>query len=277
MTFRMGLGLADFGGAPGNTASDPRVEILIKNVASGTEVTYTTHHGLNQGGVTSDGPQEITSRTVRAPIAADTTYEVLIRTVDFGRILDIVAFEEGVQLIDPSVDYFIDSSGIAVGGAIYDSVRERLLTGLSQAWRRNGSHLITIPNLGASFASTTYANVLDDSTGTPSDASPGFWLGDSDLSMLQQTRLSGAGLMNVVIAAHGSSTVVGGVNTGRVRIQDANGTLCELGNIGAEGWYAAETTIDTATLSKCDVQASVSDAAATFVLNAVSLYCYLAG
>jgi hypothetical protein len=59
-------------------------------------------------------------------------------------------------------------------------------------------------------------------------------------------------------------------------LQNSAGTVVSIAGIGTTPqWYTTTTTIDTASLGKCDLQFRQSDATNQLSLHAVSLYTYL--
>jgi hypothetical protein len=277
LRFKLGCGRDNSGAG---LATDPRVSILIYDGVTST--TKEAHLGTTPATATGgapDAPNDITWRSLSFDVDPATTYEIYIATVDYGRVLCVGGWEEASDIVDGSVDYMNDEV-VTAGGIIVDSMRARTLQGLSQLWRRNGSHLLTYPGrgdgTGITTNSTTWKNALDTSITTVGSSTPGFYIGDNGApSMEPWTRLSDGKVLDVVLAVYASTTAG---STGEVRLQDGSGTRCSITGIGsAADWYVTNTTIsNTDTLAKLDLQARTSDATKTLTFHAASLYCYLA-
>jgi hypothetical protein len=268
-----------FGMDVSSASTDPRIDIDV-TVAGGATTTRTIRSGaivdLAKGVLTT--PSTIDWRRPVVNISANTTYEVLVKAIDYCRPLGLVAFEEADT--DTSVDYYHEFEP-GSEQPVYDSIRQRILEGYSNMWRRNGSHLLNwtdVDDTGpGTFASTTWTNVVDGSTSV-SASTPGFYLGDTGYRLDQWCRLSDQTALTCVFAVYGSMSAS---NTGEVRLQDASGTVVSSASLPVitttPQWYAAAVTIQNCdTLGKVDLQARTSNAANTLTLNAVSLYTYLA-
>lgn len=273
LMFRLGLGFDSHA-----TGTDPTVAVDVYDVAAATTESREVHHGFNNGG-TNDAPDDIVERIVVIPVTANRTYEVLIKEVDYARVIDCCAFEVAGSVIDTGVDFYVDPDTGGAGYPITDALRERMLGGQSSMWRRNGGHLYTWPGTGGTnptFTGTTsWKNIYDDSTAAPASTTPGPELGDADWTLEPMCRESDGTDLDCILAVHCS---VSGGATGEVRFQNAAGTICSITGMGtAAGWYQQAVKLaDVDALLKADVQARVSNAAHILTLNSVCLYTYLA-
>jgi hypothetical protein len=271
--------LIAFGVDVNSASGDPRIDIDVTE-AGGATTTRTVRAGAvidATKGVTTT-PSLIQWSRISADITANTTYEVLVKTIDYCRPLGMTVIESANTSL--STDYFHELEP-GVDQPIYDSTRQRTLQGLSQIWRRNGSQLLnwsfpdtTSSSSAPTFASTTWTNVIDATTAVAA-SSAGFYLGDSNFRLNQWCRLSDATTLDVVLAVHASMSAG---STGEVRLQDSGVTRCSITGITTTPqWHTTSTTIANCdTLGKVDLQARTSNAANTLTLNAVSLYTYLA-
>lgn len=259
-----------------SSAADPRIDIDV-TVAGGATTTRTIRSGVIAGA--SDGPDRIEWRKPVVNISANTTYEILIKAIDYCRPLGVVIMEEATPTM--TADYYHNFEP-GIEQPIYDSTRQSILQGLSQLWRRNGSHLLGWTNVDKSgtweaaptYASTTWTNVVDAATSV-SSSSAGYYLGDTSYLLDKWCRLSDSNTLDVVLAVYGSMSAG---STGEVRLEDSTGTRCSITGIGTTAqWYTTTTTISNCdTLGKVDLQARTSNVANTLTLRAVSLYTYLA-
>lgn len=260
-----------------NTGTDPRVTVSATEVG-GSTVSSTVHHGFNGSVGATDSPSEIAWRKVEIDVNPNTTQEVVIQAIDYARILSFGAWEVASDEIDDTINYFNENPS-GLGLPIYDTTRSGLLIGLSNLWRRNGSHLLSWPGSGTSTfptqTGTTWKNVIDDATSV-SSTTAGFYLFDGDETLEAWCRQSDASThtLDVVLAAYGSTSA----STGEVRLENGSGTLCSVTGITTTpGWFTSTTTIaGVDAIDKCDLQFRTAINGPTLTLNAVSLYCYLA-
>jgi len=264
----LGLGIDDKA-----TGSSPAVQLEITPVGGGAATSVTSTGGASTTG-TDDYPSQILWRREKLAVLPNTTYECRLFTQDYGRIVSVCAYEIASPFVDPRKDYYIGEQP-GVEAPVTDTLRERILVGLSSMWRRNGSHLYSWPGdpsgTQPTFATSTWTNIIDGST-TSSSSTPGFALGDADeVTLLAQPRRSKADALDVVLAAHGS---VASGSGGEVRLLDNNGTAwMTLTGIGTTAqWYAATGTISLDGITKLDAQARATSS--TLTLNALSLYTY---
>jgi hypothetical protein len=270
--FLLGLGRTDLGNA---ATATPYANLGV--TPAGGSVTNTRVYGGQVVGTVTDAPSTILWRQVQVPVAGATTYEVVVSAVDRARVLACCAYEIASPEVDPSVDWYVAEQP-GVEAPVFDAARERILRGMSELWRRNGTHLYSWPGAGTGTNPTfgaSWANVIDDGTGGANSATPGVYLlGDSTYDMAQHCRRSDGATIDVVLAAHGA---VAAGSDGEVRIVDSStGTaVATLGSIGTTTqWYSTTATISNADLGrKYDLEAR--SAASTLTLNGVSVYSYL--
>lgn len=217
-----------------------------------------------------DAPSNVSYFNIPLPVDADSEYEMSISIDNHGILLSGCVYE---QATDETLPYF---SALQPGALhpITDQLREDLLVGLSNAWKRNGSHLVswTVQSATIAFqnATTTWTNVLDDTTTAPGATTLGFYLQD----LQPWCRLSEPNTLRCTFAAYASCA---GGSTGEVRLQDSSGTRCSLTGIGSTAqWYTSNVAIDITSMSKVDLQARVAAAGSTITLEAVSMYTYVA-
>lgn len=271
--FLLGLGRTDVGNA---ATATPYVNVGV--TPAGGSVTNVRVYGGQTNGTVTDAPSTILWRQVQVPVSGATTYEVIISAVERARVLSACAYEIAGREVDPSVDWYVAEQP-GVEAPVFDGTRERILRGMSEMWRRNGTHLYTWPGAGTGVNPTfgaSWTNVIDDGTGGANSATPGVYLlGDSTYDMATHCRRSDGATIDVVLAAHGS---VAAGSDGEVRIVDSStgSAVATLGSIGTSSqWYSTTATISNADLGrKYDLEAR--SAASTLTLNGVSVYSYLA-
>jgi hypothetical protein len=255
---------------------EPQIQIDVTEVGGAT-TTVTRDVGFNDdAGSTAFAPNNLGTWDVHVPVDADTSYEVTVTAIDHARLVSIGAREIASNIIDESVLFYIEDSP-TLFFPIYDRMRLLLAGGLSDMWKRNGSHLLSWTTNGAAsptFASTTWTNVIDGATSVAASTA-GYYLGADAYTLDQHCRIASPGVMHVVLAAHGSCA---GGSTGEVRLQDSTGTHLSLTGIGAASQWYATTPIfaDASAFQKLDLQARVAAGGSTLTLNAVSLYAYVA-
>lgn len=271
IAFDVGLGLDDSGTGVG---TDPRVTIDVTE-AGGATTTETLHYGINTG-VPDESPDSVAWFAPKVAVDPDTTYEVTVTAIDYARVVSIGAHEVASNVIDESVQFFIEDNP-SLFFPIYDRMRFLLLGGLSEMWKRNGSHLLTWSgNNGAAsptFTSTTWTNVIDSTTAV-AGPSAGYYLGADSQTLEPHCRISTPTQMHVVLAAHASCA---GGSTGEVRLQDSTGTHLSLTGITSTSqWHTTTTSFaDVTAFQRLDLQARVAAGGSTLTLNAVSLYAYV--
>ena len=270
--FLIGLGRTDVQQA---STATPYANVGV-TPAGGSATNVRVYGGQTTGTVT-DAPSTILWRQVQVPVAGATTHEVIISVVDNARVLSACAYEIASREVDPSVNWYVAEQP-GVEAPVFDATRERILRGMSELWRRNGTHLYTWPGAGTGTNPTfgaSWANVVDDGTGGANSATPGVYLlGDATYDMATHCRRSDGATIDVVLAAHGS---VAAGSDGEVRIVDSStgSAVATLGSIGTSSqWYSTTATISNADLGrKYDLEAR--SAASTLALNGVSVYSYL--
>lgn len=262
-------------GAP----ADPSIEVIV-TAAGGAALPTITHHYGQGDGAPTDGPTEWGDFKIRVPVSANQSYEVVVSTIDYGRIIACQAYEEASPIIDESVDYFVQETATSVGFPIFDQQRQDHLVGLSNMWRHNAGHLYSYmgPATGTiTPGATTWQNLFDGSTSITS-ASPRVTLyPGNETPVLGRASDSSGTVVDVVLAAYAQAT---GGNTGEIRFRDPSDsvTLCSLTGITTTlQWHTTTTTItDLQDIYEAVVELRVSNAAHSINIHAISLYMYLA-
>ncbi len=226
LTFFVHMGLAASSGV------DPYCEIDVTEVGGGTTTLNAIHYGESGTVTLSDAPDEwlITDRSV--DITGATTYEVLIKSVDYARVLSVMAYEESDRTVVESTDYY---SGLvpAAGVPIYDVHREQLLAGLSNMYCQNAGTLYHwgLSGTARTRSSATLINLIDNTTtGTPTVAAPGVYLNNTCRNTASRTTVP------YELGVYASI----GAGSGTVRLTDDTGTDRITVTVnGAAGWYTA--------------------------------------
>ena len=265
-------------GRAGTSGTNPNV-IISATVAGGATTTKTFYQGLESSS-SSDGPNSITWIRTKIAVTANTTYEMLVSSVDYARILSMTAHEIAETEVDSAVDYFHELAPGA-GQPIHDSIRERMLVGLTALYKRNGPHLYSFLGNGdgtnPSFTGTTWTNIIDGTTTSTAEAA-GIYTSDvANSGPSHAYRLSDAGApaFSAVLAVYGQVTTA--TNGGEVRFyDDAEGTIATITGITTTlQWHTATVSISALdTIGKLVVQARHSTAGHTLRVDAVSLYAY---
>ncbi len=261
----MGLDLNGYGTTP--------VTTIDVTIAGGATTTYTFDYG-SDATATADSPSRVIWMDPKVAVSANTTYEVTISTAQFARPISVCAYEVASDVVDDSVSYFNETQPNTFT-PVYDGLREKLLVGLSNMWKRNGSHLYTWAGDGdgvnPTYNSTTWTNIIDGST-TYGAAIPGIILNtDDQLSALCRYKDSAAQTLSVVMAVHGSTN---SGSTGAVRFYDGSTTLASITNISTTPqWYT--TTVSAFDLPEKVYIEARDSTPNTLTLNAVCLYAYL--
>jgi hypothetical protein len=261
-----------------SSAADPRLTFSLTDVGAATTTTRTIRQGVSYG-TTTDGPSAFVYREPVMACSPNTTYELLVQAIDYIRPQSLAITE--VATTSMSADYYHDlEPGIET--PIYDSIRQRILEGYSNMWRRNGAHLLSWSEVGwidggsnfpgnQSLTSATWQNLVDRSSTSVSSSTPGYYLGYAPHRLC---RISDGNTLNVVFAAYASCSA----GTADIRLQDSTGTRCSLTGIGTTPqWYSTTTTIaNTNTMTdKVDLQYQ-KNGGGNVNIRAVSLYTYLA-
>lgn len=249
------------------SGTDPYVSIDA-TIAGGATSTFSPdmHTGTNTTAA-SDVPSQWQLMRSEVMVTANTTYEVLVKQIDYARILALSIFEEGDGVIDTSIDYFNDLT-VPTGRKIYDSHRERLI-GLSSMWKRNGALQCNWGREGGATRTRTSAtaiNLVDNTTtGTPTANSPGWKLD------LQYRTTRSRAVVPCVLAVYGSMSS----GSGTVRITDTSAAspIAVTVNSATPGWFTATGDIVASAAKKYDPM-FLSDGANTLTVYAVSLYEY---
>ena len=268
-----------FGLLQANTSgTNPRITISATEVGVGT-TTKTIYHGVS-GTSSTDAPNNVTDVRTKIAVTANATYEMLVSTIDFARISDLMAYEVKATEVDSAVDYFHELAP-GVGQPIVDNVRERIFTGLTALYKRNGPHLYSFLGNGdasnPSFTGTTWTNIIDGTTTSTGEAA-GIYTSDvGGGGPTHSYRLSDAGApaFAAVLAVYGQVTTAS--NGGEVRFyDDAEGVIATITGITTTlQWHTATVNIGPLdTIGKLVVQARHSTAAHTLRVDAVSLYAY---
>ena len=268
--FLLGVARTDTGvGAP----VEPLVTIGYTEVGVGSS-SVEVQANLGNSNDAVDAPYEISWHEPEFTVTANATYEVSIAATDWSRPVYICAYEEASDVVDDSVSYFNETQPNTFT-PVYDGLREKLLVGLSNMWKRNGSHLYTWAGDGdgtnPTYNSTTWTNIIDGST-TTGAAIPGIILNtDDQLSALCRYKDSAAQTLSVVMAVHGSTN---SGSTGAVRFYDGSATLASITNISTVSqWYT--TTVSAFDLPEKVYIEARDSTPNTLTLNAVCLYAYL--
>jgi hypothetical protein len=226
LTFVVLMGLA------GTSGVNPRCEIDV-TVSGGATTTLTAiHYGVTAVAAT-DAPSEWFWTDRQATIAGATTYEVLIKSIDYGRVLSILAYEESDLTVSEATDYH-SALAAASGVPIYDAIRERLLPGLSNMYRHNAGTLIhwaREDGTARTRTSATLINLIDNTTtGSAVTTAPGFYVNATYRNTTSRTTVP------FELAVYASI----GAGSGTVRLTDTSGTdLITVTINGAAGWYTA--------------------------------------
>lgn len=257
---------------------DPAVNLICTAAGGAALPTETFHYG-NSDGSPTDAPDEWGHFKLRVPVSANTTYECVVNTVDYGRILSMSAYEEASPVIDTGVDYYVQETATSVGFPVFDQQREDQLVGLSNMWRHNAGHLYSYmgPSTGVLSPGTTWQNLFDGST-TITSASPRVTLyPGSETPVLGRASDSSGTVIDVVFAAYAQAT---GGNTGEIRLRDPSDsvTLCSLTGITTTlQWHTTTATItDLQDIYEAVVEFRNSNGAHSIQIDAISLYLYLA-
>ncbi len=175
LTFVVVMGLA------GTSGVNPRCEIDVTVAGGATTTLAPLYYGVTSVGAV-DAPTELLTTDRQATIASATTYEVLIKSIDYARVLAVTAYEQ-TDLTISEVTAYYSGLAAAAGVPIYDSMRERLLSGLSNMYRQNAGTLIHWGRADGSArtrSSATQINLVDNTTtGSPVTTAPGFYINNA--------------------------------------------------------------------------------------------------
>jgi len=238
--------------------------------SGGADLTQMQFHGGAVAAAFSlDQYSNVTTGVKYVDISDDTTYEVRIGDVDYGRLVGCVVFEESTE---PTwIDY--PSTTYPALAPIYDSHREKLMPLATDMWKRNAAHLFnwTVDDQASpGTATSSQVDPITGSTAAVSTSTPGYVL---DLTY-RNTRSTTT--VPCVFAAYGvtSSTT----RDGEVYLKNSAGTTLATVTIpfGAAAWFTTTvnlpTAVDTYHLRFSRAVAGVGSA--TISLYAVSLYQY---
>ena len=221
-------------------------------------------------------PDEIQWSTRAFAITPNTTYEVAAYVDNEARILSMCAVTTGIEDVNDGTDFYVYPS--STYGQIDDASREKLTSGLSKIWKRNGAHLLNWSCNGTAKTITggTWTNVLDATTAVAS-TSAGYILGGGLLTPYSRRVQP----LKATLCVYGQ--VTGGAGTGEVRLYSDSGsgtpTFATVTGIGGTlQWYTLNQTIPSggdglSAFSKVDLQHRMNGAG-TLSLYAVSLYLY---
>ena len=260
------------------TGTNPRITISATEVGVGT-TTKTIYHGVS-GTSSSDAPNNVTDVRTKIAVTANATYEMLVSTIDYARVSDLMAYEIKATEVDSAVDYFHELAP-GVGQPIVDNVRERIATGLTALYKRNGPHLYSFLGNGdgtnPSFTGTTWTNIIDGTTTSTAEAA-GIYVNDvggGGPTCAYRYSDASAPAFGAVLAVYGQVTTAS--SGGEVRLyDDAFGEVCKITGITTTlQWHVASVSIVALDeIGKLVVQARHSTAAHTLRVDAVSLYAY---
>jgi transposase len=253
--------------------------VITATIAGGASSTRSLYPGLSSS-TAAHTPDGTSWYTPTINVTANTTYEVLVESIDFARVAHFSAYEIAPSEVDSAVDYFHELQP-GIEQPILDSIRERIFTGMTAIYKRNGAHLYSFLGNGngsnPTFTGTTWTNVIDGTTTSTAEAA-GIYLaevtgGGPYLGM----RLSDAGApsINAVLAVYGQVTAGG--NGGEVRLyDDAEGVIATITGITTtEQWHTTTVALPALdTIEKLVLQARHSTALNTLRVDAVSLYAY---
>lgn len=256
LTFIVHMGLTD------PSATDPRVEIDVTVSGGATTTLDAIHYGLTAASA-SLVPSTWFYTDRHADIAGEVTYEVLIKAIDYARVLSIVAYEQTDLTVQESTDYYSGLSA-AAGVPIYDQYRERLLVGASQMYRRQGGTLWHWGNRGGTAntrTSATKINLIDvTSTGTPTTAHPGVYLNNANRYTASRTTVP------YELAVYASCTG----SSGFVYLTDTSGVdVATITVTGAASWLT--TTVNLPNTDAFYALRFAGDGVNTVSVYAVSL------
>lgn len=155
------------------SSTDPYCVIDITPTGGSTFTTQELHYSRNDSSP-SDAPDnyhwgQIVYRTSDStPLAENTEYDFVLKTVDYARPFCMTAFEVGKRVIDTS-DTASAHARTGVGSPIIDEDFQNMMVGQTAAWQKNGGHLFTWVSADGSGAlvipGASATNIWDDSTG----------------------------------------------------------------------------------------------------------------
>lgn len=259
---------ARLGRDTGHGAVDPYVSIDVTIAGGATSTMLPDMHFGASATTSADNPDDVCAMRSTLAISANTTYEILVKQVDFCRILSLVIYEAGDGVINAATDYYNEQVPQS-GARIFDSDRERLLVGLGALWRRNGGLQINWGREGGvsyTRSSATAINLIDNTTtGTPTANTPG-WL----LDLAYRTTYART-VVPCVLAAYASIPS----GSGTVRVTDTSGTspISVTINSATPQWFTASGELIAAAAKKYDPQ-WLSDGVNLITITALSLYEY---
>lgn len=282
LRFRMIIGLAQTGFGGGGSAADPYVEISV-TPSGGSPETKASHYGAHDGSLGDDAPNQMANRELRFDVDPTTVYEIAVTAVDGARPLAVTGYEWAEPTIDESRPPFVELQP-TVWQPILDSIRQKILGGLSNAWLNNSIHLLTWPGLGTgsarSVTGTTWVNAVDGTSTSVSAATPGYYfgaegVGDGALTdLVPWCRLKDGPNLPVTFAVFANTNAN---SNGQVRIADSSGAKFTLTGVGVTPqWYTLDTTLANvdaiAGSGKLDLQVRNGNGGETTNLFAASLW-----
>ncbi len=249
-------------------STDPYVSIDV-TISGGATTTMAPDMHSSVGAPTpTDTPDEWGYHRSEIAVTPNTTYEVLVKQVDYARILSLTIFEEGGGTIDDAVDYYNEQVPQS-GSKVLDAHRERLLPGLSNMWKRNGGLQVNWSREGGLTRTRTASSVINltdnTTTGTPTAHTPGW-----TLDLAYRTTMSRA-VVPCVLAVYGSMSA----GTGAVYLTDTSGVtaLAATVNSATPQWFTTTGNLVAAASKKYDPM-FISDGTNTLTVHALSLYEY---
>lgn len=217
----------------------------------------TWEHGIQFGTVTVDSPDE------------DALYRCGVVLTNSARILSIAIFDESDLAADTSSDVCADPTAFQVGANVYDSHTGKVLTAGTSLWKHCAPPLIAWSrneqSAAPTFSSTTYANILDTSFTSLTNA-PGFYLDTQYLTTRSRTTVP------CLLLVH--ATRLTGTGSLYVRLRDGSTTITSSAITSplANPCYSEAIALPAQTSTRWAVEAAVSSG--SWRLEAVSLLQY---
>lgn len=214
------------------STSDPYAEVTITDGVTPVTVGPFSY-GVKATGTITDGPDEHMLMAEDMAVDEATTYTFTVARQGFARPLAIAIYELAPTTVDEATNY-MNEHGPVGGSPIHDSHVERVLEGLSDMYRANGSinvHWSLYNGAARTRSSATFANLIDGTTtGTPTTVHRGFYLSP------QHHNTASRSTVPFELAAYGS---IGG-GSGSVRLIDTAGNTYGPVTInGSADWYTA--------------------------------------
>ena len=266
--------------APTTTAAavDPYMDVQVTESGGGT-TTSTGFHFAGYSTSTTIVPSECSGGEIPPVTVTDnTTYEILVRAIDYARPLAICIFEEGAARISAADEVGVDAQ-VGVGSPLLDDQHDDWATSAVYLWQKNAAQLISWnagkltgpgPSNPSRANSATYRNLIDSSSTTPSAATPGF-----RLDLQYRNRSTPGATVPVVMAVWAQRTAgAGTVADNRVRLYDGTNEIVVSGIGNTAQWYTTTGTMAASDNVKWDPQArtAVDAGGDTIEVSAIALY-----